>query len=48
VSRTDLANDHADRDTHATDARLAPHHIRLLGNPIQLSHAFPYQNSLRW
>jgi hypothetical protein len=34
-----LANDHADCDTHAADARLAPHHVRLLGNPIHLSHA---------
>jgi hypothetical protein len=39
VSGANLANNHAERDTHAADARLASHHARLLGNLIQLSHA---------
>ncbi|CAI09563.1 hypothetical protein ebA6025 [Aromatoleum aromaticum EbN1] len=35
---TDLSHDHADRDTHAPDARFAAHHPGLLADPIKLSH----------
>src|ERR1035441_934714 len=38
VACTDLAENHADRNTHATDARLSTHHVGLLGNAIQMPH----------
>ena len=38
VARADLAHDHAYCDTHAANAGLAAHDVRLLGDPIQLPH----------
>src|SRR6266536_523260 len=37
----DLAENHADRHSHAADACLATHHARLLGNTVQSFHLFP-------
>jgi hypothetical protein len=41
VSRTNLPHDHADCDAQPTDARLATHHVGLLGGAIELFHALP-------
>ena len=38
VSGANLANNHADRDPHASDASLASHDVGLLGDAIELRH----------
>jgi hypothetical protein len=38
VTSTDLTYNHTNSHPHATNARLAAHHLGLLGDAIQLSH----------
>ena len=36
--RTELSDDHAHGDPHTANTHLAAHHVRLLGNAIELPH----------